>query len=84
MIWAAISWYSAGLIITLNGRLTASDYVEILGNQVHPVVLMLFPSNGGICQDDNSPIHTTKVFSVCLRSMKMHFNTFPGQQTRQT
>jgi hypothetical protein len=34
MIWAAIFWYYAGLVITLNGRTTASDCVDILGNQV--------------------------------------------------
>jgi hypothetical protein len=31
MIWAAMSWYSAGRIITVNGRITASDYVNTLG-----------------------------------------------------
>jgi len=30
MTWAAVSCYSAGPIITLNGRITASDYT--LGN----------------------------------------------------
>jgi len=34
MIWAAISSYYAGLVITLNLRITASDYVDILSNQV--------------------------------------------------
>jgi len=28
MIWVAISWYFAGPIITLNGRIIASDYVD--------------------------------------------------------
>jgi hypothetical protein len=32
MIWAAISWYSAGPIITLNGQIITSDYMDILGN----------------------------------------------------
>ena len=41
-IWAAISWYSGGPIITLNGQITTGDYVDILGNQVHPMVQMLF------------------------------------------
>jgi len=45
MIWAALSWYCAGPIITLNGRITATDYVDSLGNQVYPVVKMLFPNN---------------------------------------
>jgi hypothetical protein len=35
MVWAAISWYSVGSIITLHGRITAREYVEKLGNQVH-------------------------------------------------
>jgi len=34
MIWAAISWYYVSLVITMNGRITASDCVDILGNQV--------------------------------------------------
>ena len=58
LIWAAISSYSAGPIITLSGRISASDYVDILGNQVHPVVQMLFPNNDAIFQDCSSPEHT--------------------------
>jgi len=29
MIWAALSWYTADPIITLNGEITASDYIDI-------------------------------------------------------
>jgi len=41
-IWAAISWYSADPRITLNSQITASDYVDIVGNQVHLMVQMMF------------------------------------------
>jgi len=58
LIWAAISWYSAGL--TLSGRITASDYVDILGNQVHPMVQLLLPNNDAVFFKDNSPIHTAR------------------------
>ena len=61
MIWAAISWYSAGCVITLNGRITAGDYVDILGNQVHPVVQIQFPNNDAIFQDDNSLMHSVRL-----------------------
>ena len=57
--------YSAGPIITLNGHITASEYVDILGTQVHPMVLMLFPINDAIFQDDILPIYSQK-FSVLL------------------
>jgi len=58
MIWAAISWYSAGPIITMNGQITAIDYMVILGNPVHPMVQMMFSNNNAIFQDENSLIHT--------------------------
>jgi hypothetical protein len=38
IIWGAISWYSAGPIITPNVRISASDYVYILGNWVQDVI----------------------------------------------
>jgi len=73
IIWAAISWYSAGPIITLNGRIIAGDYVEILGNQVHPVVQMLFHKNDAVFQDDNLPIHTARSFQSWFEE---HEDTF--------
>jgi len=48
MIWAAISWHSAGPSITVNSQITARDFVDILDNQVHPMVRMLFPNNYAI------------------------------------
>jgi len=61
-IWAAITWYSAGLISILNGRIIASNCVDILGKQVPPVFYMLFPNNEVIFKNDNSPIHTAGCF----------------------
>jgi hypothetical protein len=41
---------------TLNGRITASDCVDILGNQGQ----MLSPNNNAIFKDDYSHIHTAR------------------------
>ena len=60
MMWAAIYWYSAGLIITLNGRTTSNDYVDILGNQVHPTMRMLL-NNDAVFQDEIPPPHTVRI-----------------------
>ena len=48
------SRYSAGHTITLNSRITASDYVDILDNRVHPMIQMLFPDSGAIFQGYSS------------------------------
>ena len=47
-------------IITLNGQITASDYVDIVGNQVNPTVQILFPNNDAIFQDYNLTAHTAR------------------------
>ena len=60
MIWAAISWYSGGSIITVNDRITAGGCIDILGNQMHPMVQILFPNYGAVFQDDSSPMHTAR------------------------
>jgi len=66
IIWGAISWYSAGPIITLNVQITASDYIDILGNWVHHMVKMSFPNNDAIFQDYNWLMHTAKSIHSCL------------------
>ena len=58
-IWAAISCYSAGPITTLHGRITASDYVDISRNHVHPMVQM-FRKSDAIFHEDNSSTHTDR------------------------
>jgi hypothetical protein len=34
--------------------------VDVLGNQVHAMVQMLFPNNDAILQDDSLPMHTAR------------------------
>ena len=59
IIWAATFWHSACRIITLNCQITASYYVDTVGNQVHLMVQMLFPDIDAVFQD-NSSIHTAR------------------------
>jgi hypothetical protein len=49
--------YSVGPIITFHGRITAREYVDRRGNQVHPMIQTLFPNNDAVFQDDSAPIH---------------------------
>ena len=59
MIWAAISSTVLVLYLFWIVLITASDCMDILGSQLHPVVQVLFPNNDAIFQDD-LPIHTTR------------------------
>jgi hypothetical protein len=38
--------------------ITAREYLDRLGNLVHPMIQTLFPNNNVVFQDNNTPIHT--------------------------
>jgi hypothetical protein len=44
MVWAAISCYSVGHIITLQDGITAREQMDRLGNQMHTMIQTLFVS----------------------------------------
>ena len=79
-IWAAISWYSGGTVITLNGCITAGDYIYILDNQVHPMVQM-FPNNDAVFQNDSSSMHTARSVQFWFEEHedKLHCLPWPAQ-----
>jgi len=58
--------------------------VDILDNQVHPVVQVLFPNKDAIFQDDDSSYTQPEVFSLGLGSMKVHFSIFSGHHNHPT
>ncbi|GFV21860.1 DDE_3 domain-containing protein [Trichonephila clavipes] len=58
MLWAAVSRFSAGPIITLEGRIPDEMYREILADQVHSTMQTLFPAGDENFQEDNALIHT--------------------------
>ena len=82
-IWVAVSWYSSGLVITLTGQITSSDYVDNLGNQVHPMVQRLFLTMQ-FFKIKIRPYTHPEVFSHGSTSMEKHFNIYPGQHNHQT
>jgi hypothetical protein len=71
--------YSVGPIITLHCRITAREYVDRLGNHVHPMIHMLFPNKDAVFQEDIVPFTQLELFRHGLKIMKVNFNIFPGQ-----
>jgi hypothetical protein len=56
--------YSVGPIIAPHGRINAREYVDRLGNEVHPMIQKLFPNNDAVFHDGNASIHTAAKFSL--------------------
>ena len=45
----------------LHGRINKRDYLKIVIDQFHHMAQALFPEGNAIFQDDNSPIHTSRI-----------------------
>jgi hypothetical protein len=66
IVRARMSWYSVSPIVTLHGPITAREYVDRLGNLVHPMIQTLFPNNDAVFPDDNVPILTAGTVQLWL------------------
>jgi len=78
MIWAAVCWYHAGHIIVPNGRVAASDCVDVSDNQVHPMVQKVNPNNDTIFQEHNSPVHTARSVQSWFEKHKNGLQQLPS------
>jgi hypothetical protein len=67
-------------------RITRTEYVDRLGNQMHPMIQALFPNNAVFQQKKkkNTTMPPLTQFSHCLKSIKMNFIIFPGQYNHHT
>jgi hypothetical protein len=64
--------HSVGPIIILHGRITARDYVDRMGNQVHPMIQKLLPNNNAVSQDDNAPIHKAGIGTLGVQELLLY------------
>jgi hypothetical protein len=63
-------------IITLHDKIIAREYVEKLGNQVHPMIQTLFLNN-------DAPIHRAGNVRSWSEEHEGELNTFSGQHNHQ-
>jgi hypothetical protein len=76
--------YSGVPIITLHDRITASEHVDMLGNQVYPMIQTLFPKKDTVFQDDdNASIHTARTVQSWFEEHEGELSIFPGQHNHQ-
>ena len=50
-------------MVSLHGRIKSQNYLKILSDQIHPMIMELFLGGNAIFQHDNAPIHLAKIVS---------------------
>jgi hypothetical protein len=60
MIWVCVTFNGVGTLTTVNGNINAAKYIEILEDNLWPVIVRHYPEEKYIFQDDNAPLHRAR------------------------
>jgi hypothetical protein len=71
--------YSVGPIITLQGQITAREYMDGLGNQVRPMIQTFCSNNNAVFKDNRAPIHTAGTVQSWFEEHEGELPHFPWQ-----
>jgi hypothetical protein len=74
--------YTVGPFITFDGQITAREYEDNLGSQVHPMIQTLFPKKMQFSKMRVPPFTKLELFIFGLKRTKVNFS-IPGQHNHQ-
>nr|KAF6336831.1 hypothetical protein mMyoMyo1_012050 [Myotis myotis] len=57
MVWGMFSWHDLGPLIRVEQHLNSTTYLSIIADQVHLIMLMVYPNGDGFFQQDNAVCH---------------------------
>jgi transposase len=60
MFWGCISYYGVGTLTPVVGNLNSEKYINILDDNLWPVIAQHFPTSPYIFQEDNAPCHVSR------------------------
>ena len=61
MLWEMFCWETLGPAIYVGVNLTRVTSLNIVADQVHPFMAMVFPDGSDLFQQDNAPCHTAHI-----------------------
>ncbi len=61
MLWGCISWRGMGKLVKLEGKVNSQKYLDMLDEYLDPSVEVMGLGDRWIFQQDNAPIHVSKL-----------------------
>ncbi len=62
-VWGRLSWHTLGPLISIEHRLNATTYLNIVADHVHPLMTTVYRSSDGYFQQDNAQCHKAQIIS---------------------
>lgn len=79
MIWGCVCWHGVGTLTRVIGNINSEKYINILEDNIWPVIARHFPDNGYLFQDDNAPVHRSRVTQEYMARNQIKNMSWPAQ-----
>jgi len=79
MVWGCFSKNNLGPLVKLEGKITATVYMNVLENYLLPFINNLDDQENFIFQEDNAPIHTARVVKSWEEENEVNSLPWPAQ-----
>ena len=78
-VWGCLTYNGVGTLEFIPGNTDSRKYIEVLDNNLWPVVAKNFPGKDWIFQEDNGPIHTSRLTTSWKNENNIPCLTLPSQ-----
>ena len=79
MIWGCICWNGVGTLAKVTGNISSEKYKEILEENIWPVIVRHFPDDQYFFQDDNAPVHRSRLLQGYRATNNLKCISWPVQ-----
>lgn len=79
MIWGCVCFQGVGTLTDVQGNINAKKYLQIIENNIWPVIARHFPNNDYIFMDDNAPVHRAKIVKDYVNNNNINTTKWPAQ-----
>lgn len=79
MIWGCITYNGVGTICCVDGIINAVKYIQILEDNLWPVIARHFANDRYVFQQDNAPVHKARVVSEYFENNNISTLEWPPQ-----
>ena len=79
MIWGCVCFQGVGTLTAVQGNINAQKYLQIIDNNIWPVIAQHFPDNNYIFMDDNAPVHRAKTVKDYMTVNNIKTTKWPAQ-----
>ena len=79
MVWGCICYAGVGTLTHVDGNINALKYINIIDNNLWPVIARHFPDGNYTFMDDNAPVHRAHVVDEYWETNDINHTEWPAQ-----